>query len=229
MRYILNILKWPFGWLNSLTFGFFFFLSFSKRLCNWTLSFFSVPHFWQPFLTFNIFLPSGEAKNFEIKFWLLFVEYSFLNVSLLSHFTTGSKKKSDSIFNTLLGNSFTKLPSASIASCTFHIIAVDNFATFSAYYKARIPLPSVFNNLFFIFFWVFFDSTLKAQIYINSSKQRTAFSTMFLKILLAINCYPVPRLLPHLWVFVQQHSLSGTKMCISCVLLCNKLPQNLGA
>lgn len=77
MRYILNILKWPFGWLNSLTFGFFFFFNFSKRLCHWTLSFFSTPHFWQPFLIFNIFLPSGEAKNFEINFWLLFVEQLF--------------------------------------------------------------------------------------------------------------------------------------------------------
>lgn len=130
---------------------------------------------------------------------------SFLNLSLLSHFTLRSKKKPGSIFNTLLGNSLAKLPHSSITICAFHITAVDNFSTFSAYRKARIPLPSLFNNLFFTFYWVFLDITLKAQIYTNSSKKFMAFSTLLLKILLVITYYLVPRLFLYLWLFVQQH------------------------
>lgn len=184
-----------------------------------------MPHFWQPFLTFNIFFTIWRGEKFWNQVLAPFCWIALSSMYPFSHILLQEARRNQTASSTLC----LETPSASIASCTFHVIAVDNFATFSAYYKARIPLPSVFNNLFFIFFWVFLDSTLKAQIYTNSSKQCTAFSTMFLKILLAINCYPVPRLLPHLWIFVQQHSLSGTKICIGCLLLCNKLPQNLGA
>lgn len=185
MRYLLNILKWPFrsDWIVW-PLDFFFFEVLAKD-CVIEHSAFSLCHtFDSHFSLLTFFYHLERRKILKSSSGSFLLNSSFLNVSLLSHLTTGSKKKSDSNFNTFLGNSFPKLPSASVASCAFHIIAVDNFATFSAYYKARIPLPSVFNNLFFIFFWVFLDSTLKAQIDTNSSKQRTAFSTMFLKIFL---------------------------------------------
>ena len=147
MRYIFSILKWPFGWLNSLTFGFFFFWSFSKRLCNWTLSFLSMPHFWQPFLTFNIFFTIWRGEKFWNQVLAPFCWIALSSMYPFSHILLQEARRNQTASSTLC----LETPSASIASCTFHVIAVDNFATFSAYYKARIPLPSVFNNLFFIF------------------------------------------------------------------------------